>query len=47
MIAAGVPLIAGQTATNTLPEGTTSYETVKVADGIFGFIPLEDDTAFV
>ena len=47
MIAAGVPLIAGQTATNALPAGMTSYETVKVADGIFGFIPPEDDTAFV
>jgi len=42
-----LPTIAAQSATNALPAGMTSYETVKVADGIYGFIPPEDDTAFV
>ena len=45
--AVSVPLIAAQTATSALPPGMTNYETVKLAEGIFGFIPPENNTAFV
>jgi cyclase len=47
ILAVGAPMTSGQTATNALPAGMTTYETVKVAEGIYGFIPPEDDTAFV
>lgn len=40
-------LIATQTVTNALPPGMTSYETVKLAEGIVGFIPPENNTPFV
>ena len=47
IFAVWAPTIAGQNATNALPAGMTTYETVRVAEGVYGFIPPEDDTAFV
>ncbi len=47
IIAVSGPLVFGQPATNALPAGMTTYETVKLEDGIYGFIPPEDNTAFV
>src|SRR5580692_8314728 len=40
-------LIAAQTVTTSLPPGMTTYETVKLAEGIVGFIPPENNTPFV
>jgi len=47
MFASSAPLKAAQTATSPLPPGMTTYETMKLAEGIVGFIPPENNTAFV
>jgi glyoxylase-like metal-dependent hydrolase (beta-lactamase superfamily II) len=47
IFAISAPLSAAQAVTNALPAGMTTYETVKLAEGIVGFIPPENNTAFV
>lgn len=47
MLAVSAQLISAQAVASSLPAGMTTYETVRVAEGVYGFIPPEDDTAFV
>ena len=46
LLIAANPLNA-QESSSALPPGMITYQTVKLADGVYGFIPPEDNTPFV